>query len=158
MGEYRPAVICRRGHVYSDDATRSPAAQRCSTCGARLEDACGNCGTMIRGEYFVPGVLALTSDYAPPEFCHSCGAPFPWASRQARIWELQNLLDEEDLDEADRLTVREQLEALQNPDLDEEEQVQRWNKVTMLAPGIMQSGRRIIESVASAAVKSQLGI
>ena len=82
----------------------------------------------------------------------------PWATRLARIYELQNMLDEEDLDEAARLTVSEQLTALQNPDLDEDEQVERWKRIRRLAPGLMTSGQRIVESVATAAVKAQLGL
>lgn len=68
------------------------------------------------------------------------------------------MLDEQDLDEADRLTVEEQLQALQDPDLDEQEQAQRWKKVRSLAPGLMQSGQHIVETVVSAAVKGQLGL
>jgi hypothetical protein len=112
---------------------------------------------MVRG-YEVPQVVVTIFNYEPPHFCHSCGAPFPWASRQARIWELNNILDEEDLDDASRLIVEEQLQALQDPDLDEREAIQRWEKVSKLAPGVMESGRRIVETVVSAAVKAQLGI
>lgn len=102
--------------------------------------------------------MSASSNYRPPEFCFSCGAPFPWASRQARIYELQNLLDEEQLDEVDRLTVTEHLNALLDPDLDEGEQVERWGRVKRLAPGLMASGQRIIETVVSTAVKAQLGL
>src|SRR5690606_36950705 len=103
-------------------------------------------------------VISAGASYSPPEFCFSCGSPFPWATRQARIYELQNLLDEEDLDEADRLTVSEQLSALQDPDLDEAEQVERWSRIKKLSPGLMASGQRIIETVVTAAVKAQLGL
>jgi len=47
-----------------------------------------------------------------------------WTAR-GRIYELQNRLDDEELDSATELVVREQLEALTNPDLDEAEQVRR---------------------------------
>lgn len=82
----------------------------------------------------------------------------PWASRQARIYELENLLDEEALDEADRLTVSEQLAALRDPDLAEAEQIERWKRIKKVAPGLMTSGQRIIETVVTAAAKAQLGL
>ena len=157
MGEYRPAAICRRGHVYSEDLTLTPSAGRCSTCGAKIITACSSCNSIIRGYYHVPGVADFGSDYKPPDFCHDCGQPHSWASRQARIWELQNLLDEEDLGEAERLTVSEQLDALLDPDLSEEEQVERWGRVRKMAPGLMSSGQKIVESVMTAAIKAQLG-
>lgn len=158
MGEYRTAVVCRRGHVYTTNASSRPAANRCETCGAGLLSRCPTCAAAIRGSYETPGAVLLGAKYAPPDFCYQCGGPFPWASRQARIWELQNLLDEEELDEADRLTAREQLHALLDPDLDEDEQEERWRRIRKSAPGLMSSGRRIIESVVAAGVKSQLGL
>lgn len=108
----------------------------------------------------VPGVVAIGFAYDPPDFCHECGAPFPWVGRQGRIYELENLLDGEDLDSADELAVREQLQALAGDDLDEEEQTRRWKRVKKLAPGLLQKGtaQRIFESVASAGIRSQLGL
>jgi hypothetical protein len=45
-----------------------------------------------------------------------CGRPHPCASRQARFYELENMLDEQDVDPADALRVRDELEALrENP-------------------------------------------
>lgn len=96
--------------------------------------------------------------YDPPDFCDNCGAPHPWASRKARLYELENLLDNEDLDPADRLTIQEHLEALRNPDVSEEEQRERWGRIKKLAPGFVNAGGRIIESVVSGAVKAQLGL
>lgn len=158
MGQYQPAAVCRRGHAYSDNITRTQGAEKCSTCGAKILTACPGCDDIIRGEYYVEGISAIGFRYTPPEFCHSCGKPYPWASRQARIWELRNLLDEEDLDEADRLTVSEQLDALLDPDLSEEEQAERWARVKKIAPGFMKSGQKIMESVMTAAIKAQLDL
>jgi hypothetical protein len=158
MGEYMPAAVCRRGHVYARDLQLSPPADRCETCGGTILTSCSSCTSMIRGRYRVEGVVNFAEEYSPPEFCFNCGSPMPWATRLARIYELQNMLDEEDLDEAARLTVSEQLTALQNPDLDEDEQVERWKRIRRLAPGLMTSGQRIVESVATAAVKAQLGL
>jgi hypothetical protein len=54
--------------------------------------------------------------------------------------------------------VSEQLQALQDPDLDEAEQVERWTRIKKVSPGLMASGQRIIETVVTAAVKAQLGL
>jgi hypothetical protein len=51
---------------------------------------------MIRGRYYVPGVIGVGHEYHPPDFCEDCGAPFPWLSRQGRIYHHENMLDKED--------------------------------------------------------------
>jgi hypothetical protein len=105
----------------------------------------------------VPGVIG-GSDYRPPDFCDACAAPFPWASRQARLWEIENMLDEEQVSEADRLTLHEQLEALRMPDITEADQQERWIRIKKLAPGLMSVARPIITTVVSATIQKQLGI
>jgi hypothetical protein len=54
-------------------------AQNCPKCGAAVLTACPNCGLRIRGDYFVPGVIAV-STASRPSFCDGCGsaehAPF----------------------------------------------------------------------------------
>jgi hypothetical protein len=100
----------------------------------------------------------IGASYDPPDFCDMCGAPLPWVSRQGRIYELENLLDDEELDPADELAVREQLHALAGEDLDEEEQARRWRRVKRLAPGLLKKGaaQRIVETVVTAAIRKQL--
>jgi hypothetical protein len=104
--EYRPAAICRRGHVQTIDLTHSEVGERCPTCGAKVLTACPTCQARIRGHYHIPGVVHLDSGYTPHRFCDSCGKPFPWLDRQGRIFELENMLDDEDLDDADELGLR----------------------------------------------------
>jgi hypothetical protein len=99
-----------------------------------------------------------TETWERPDFCHECGAAFPWADRQARIYELQNKLDREQLDEGTRLKVREQLDALADPDLNEEEAVRRWDRVHELAPGLWERGQGIITDLATAYMKTKLGL
>jgi hypothetical protein len=100
------------------------------------------------------------TEYSPPDFCDQCSAPFPWVSRQGRIYELMNLLEEEELDPATQLDVREQLEALSNPDIDEREAERRWRRVKNAAPGLWEKSgaQRILETVVAAAIKAQLGV
>jgi hypothetical protein len=72
---------------------------------------------------------------------------------------LENQLeDSTDLSDADRLTLHEQIEALQHPDLSEDEQVERWNRIKKLTPGVLGVGRAIFVSVTSAYVQQKLGI
>jgi hypothetical protein len=93
------------------------------------------------------------------EFCDACGSPMPWASRQARLWELENVLQEDpDLSEADRLTIAEQLDALREPDLSEDDQVERWRRIKKVAPSLLGAGLNIFVSVTSAYVQTKLGV
>src|SRR5690606_31172769 len=114
--------ICRRGHTatsYLKPGDTYPDDQRCVSCGAAVLISCVSCGLRIRGAYYVPGVF---TGHAPsrPSFCDGCGAAHPWATRAERIYELENLLDGEDLDEADRLYVHERLRELREAEeLDE---------------------------------------
>lgn len=161
MGTYRPAAVCKRGHLITDDATRhGEVGARCTKCGAPVLKACPECGHRIRGDYYVEGVVVLGAKAAPPpNFCDKCGAAYPWVDRQGRIYELQNRLDDEDLDPASELLAREQLEALLNADIDDEEAVRRWKRIKELAPGLWEKSgaQSIIESLATAYVRAHIG-
>jgi hypothetical protein len=80
-------------------------------------------------------------------------------NRQGRIYELQNRLAEEDLDPASELIVREQLEALLDSDIEDEEAARRWSKVKELAPGLWEKSgaRTIIDSLATAYIRKHVG-
>lgn len=156
---YRPAAVCRRGHIRTTDMVLNPVVEpMCVTCGAPVLTACASCGFRIRGRFHVEGVVGLRSKSQAPDFCDQCGAPHPWAGRQALIYQLQNLLDDEGLSKADELIVRENLKVLVNADLDEDDQTRRWQKVVKLAPGLMKSGREILVSVVTEATMKALGL
>lgn len=161
VGTYRPAAVCKRGHLITDDITRHPeVGKRCTKCGAPVLVACPECNARIRGEYHVEGVAILGGKAAPPpNFCDDCGAAFPWVNRQGRIYELQNRIDDEDLDPASELIVREQLEALLDSDIADEEAARRWGKIKELAPGLWEKSgaRTIIESLATAYIRAHVG-
>jgi len=160
VGIYRQGAVCKRGHVQTRDISRMPIGDRCPDCGAAVLKSCSRCGHRIRGDYDVPGVVAIGFSWEPPQFCDKCGAPHPWVNRQGRIYELENLLDDEELDPADELAAREQLHALASEDLDDEEQARRWMRVKRHAPGLFErlGAQRIIETVAAAAIRQQLGL
>src|ERR1700721_65358 len=110
MDGYYSAAVCRRGHVaesllgaqtYAWETPAAPPPAKCSTCGANVLVECPNCGYRLRGD----SRGGLGSVFVPNDFCDKCGAPMPWASRAARLWELENLLGDEDISEADQLSV-----------------------------------------------------
>jgi hypothetical protein len=127
-----------------------------------LLSTCASCGERIRGVLLTPGVINLGQTYTPPPFCDKCGSPHPWAGRQARIYELQNLLDEEGLDSATELAVREQLDALVDPDLDEREQAKRWKRIKSAVPGFLDlekaATQPILTSLLTAWLKKEVGL
>jgi hypothetical protein len=153
--EYRSAAVCRRGHVASADLTASEYGPKCSQCGADVLIQCSACGRRIRGETVVAGAYHVGGE-TPPDFCDNCGAAFPWIGRQALIYELQNRLEGQQLDPADALTVREQLDALLSPELDVAEQRERWGRVKKLAPVLWQTSQPLIETLATAAVRAAI--
>jgi hypothetical protein len=71
-----------------------------------------------------------------------------------------NLLEEEKPDSATELEVREQLEKLTNPDLDQKDAERLWKRVREAAPTLWEKAgaQRILETVVNAAIKSQLGV
>jgi hypothetical protein len=70
------------------------------------------------------------------------------------------MLDEEELDPATRLEVREQLEVLADPTLGEEEQAAGWEKVKRLAPTLWEKtgAQKILVTVVSAALKHRFDL
>jgi hypothetical protein len=72
-------------------------------------------------------------------FCDGCSEPYPWANRQELIFQLQNLLDVQDISDHDRLQVREDLRQLQDPDVvdDPEKQLKLWAGIKRRAPGLV---------------------
>jgi hypothetical protein len=79
---YMTAEVCLSGHVITSAIERAPemTSKFCATCGAGTIHACPSCGTAIRGDYEVPGVVAIGFTYRPPNHCHNCGAAFPWTT------------------------------------------------------------------------------
>jgi hypothetical protein len=129
------------------------------TCGAELLTHCLSCEGAIRGEYFVSGVLTLAS-WSPNDFCDQCGAAFPWASWQARVWALENLLDKADLDEADRLRVQKLLAevASDGEDFDVDREKKVWGRIKTLWPGVSEKAWSIAGPLITAEAKRQMGL
>jgi hypothetical protein len=158
---YKGAAICRRGHVETVhlvpmDLKAIP--ENCPTCGARVLTGCPNCDLRIRGYYHRPMVVSNT--YKRPSFCDGCGIAHPWATREERIYELENLLDEEDIDEADRVVIQDQLQRVRNAGLSERDEKQAWDTIKRKAGKAITSApsQRLVEGLVSAALRQQLGL
>jgi len=82
-GRYHQAQICLKGHSITafNDTSSARRKQFCDECGAATVTNCPACNSPIRGDYEVPGVVALYP-YEPPAFCADCGAPLPWTQRR----------------------------------------------------------------------------
>lgn len=116
---------------------------------------CPRCSTQIPGHF-----ARVSGPYKPPDFCVSCGSPFPWLSRRGLLYELENQLIRGQLDPAEELVVREQLAKLADPDLDEEEQVNHWKRIATAVPDFWErsGAKQIVVTVMTAYVRSALGI
>ena len=160
---YEGAAICRRGHVetqYINPSRERPVlAENCPECGARVLTACPSCGLRIRGDMFIPGVIGV-SDYRRPSFCDGCGAAYPWATRAERIFELENLLDEQDIDDADRAVIQGDLERLRTQELSATDERHAWERIKERSGTALSSApvQRVLEGLVSAALRHQLGI
>jgi hypothetical protein len=160
---YEAAAVCRRGHIktqYIKPFEHQADDEKCVKCGATVLIGCINCGLRIRGDYFVAGVVGF--DPGPvPSFCDGCGSAHPWATREERIYELENILDEEDIDVADSVFVHDRLRELREAkDLDDKRERQLWTQIRDRSGKflISQPVQKITETVVSAAIRSQLGI
>jgi Uncharacterized protein conserved in bacteria len=93
FGQERPsyhdvALICLNGHVVNNSSKTYPqfSAKHCAKCGEATIDACPSCKTAIKGEYYVPGVFAISSHTpSAPSFCPECGRSFPWTERRLAV-------------------------------------------------------------------------
>ena len=134
-------------------ADETEFTSRCLRCGAEVLTSCPGCDFPIAGYW-----RQFAGSYDAPEFCGACGSPYPWLSRQGRIYLLQNILDDEQMDEAAKLHAREQLEALASPDLDEDEERRRWERFRKAAPTVWagEQAQKIISTLIEASTRAMI--
>lgn len=151
------AAICERGHVISSAGLVD--TRHCPTCGARIVTRCPHCLAMIPGREFRRGVIGARPTYERPAFCVECGGAYPWASRQERLWELENQLNADPLlSAADRLTIHEQMDELRAADLTEAQQTERWKRLEAIAPQALKRSANLVEAVGTAWILKRLGV
>lgn len=105
MDGWRYAAVCLNGHEIQSYLERPHTEEKfCPTCGSPVVTTCAGCGTPIRGQYHVDGIIGLHSDYDPPSFCFNCGVPFPWTvTKLAAAKELTDELDGVSDDDKEKL-------------------------------------------------------
>ncbi|GAA2028969.1 hypothetical protein GCM10009839_30380 [Catenulispora yoronensis] len=158
---YQAAIVCHRGHVALATLTRVPGEDLgfCNECGSKLIARCRNCRIRIRGREHAPGYADWT-EFVPPKFCDGCGEPHPWVDRAGRINQLENLLDEEEIDEATRLLVMEDLDRLrQVEDVPEERQLVYWKRIKTAAPHFLtETALKIAVTLMTEKIKKETGL
>jgi hypothetical protein len=155
---FRVAAICRRGHIASTGIVPGVVvARRCETCGAVVLLDCPACHTPIRGN-----PVGIATFYTPPDFCFACGQAFPWASRQAVVYALQNLLDEQpNLSEGDRRHIDEELSSLLEPPIDAKvgtRQQRAMETLRRLAPRVWDKAWPVAATLLTAEARAKLGL
>jgi hypothetical protein len=154
-----------RGHVVTnvlplEESSGWVVPSYCRECGAPVLQECLSCGAEILSNFadhwFTgPKVIPLPPDH----FCWNCGKPYPWATREQRIAHLYNLMDyEPNLDEADRLTIQEQIAVLSEPKASDEQLVEAGSRIKRLAPKMWEAALPVLQSVLSAEIRRQLGL
>jgi hypothetical protein len=161
---YYYAAFCRRGHVadalieVGHSSPGPPLPERCGECVARILISCPQCDQRIRG--VAKGVIVAQWD--PDEFCGKCGAPYPWASRQAMVYDIENRLDEDDsLSEGDRRALREKMAALQEPASGagvERRQLRALQALRTGAPKVWAGAQPILVQIATSWMKKEMGL
>lgn len=159
---YQASAICVRGHQFStrlDPKELASTPSKCTTCGKEILVKCPNCNLRIQGHETGNGYY----DYAEipnPGFCDGCGNAFPWVTRLERIYELENLLDSDDIDPADKIVIGEQLAKLQKPDVSTEDQTKILQVIkektgkALLTPAV----KNILEGIVSKVIRDSIGI
>lgn len=165
------ASVCKRGHIISStlEGVDSVTGWRqsgstlyvdeprfCGSCSAPVIRHCEKCDTPIAGQH--ENVVDVAFEPAP--FCGGCGAAFPWATREQRIGQLYNLIDFEDLDEADRLQVAEALAVLSSPDEGEnqEDLARAGETFRRLAPKAWETAQPVLSGLLSSWLRKRLGL
>jgi hypothetical protein len=157
-GQYDVAQICSNGHIITRHAIAFSDLKSnfCPKCGAATIMKCPGCGTQIRGEYDVPGIMSLSSDYKMPWFCHNCGKPYPWT--ESRIQAAKELIELEDkFSDAEKIALAADLPDLIRDTPRTQVAATRFKKLAAKAAGGVASALRdIIVDVASEAAKKTI--
>ena len=130
----------------------------CPKCGQKVLRACTNCSAILHGRRLGD----LVANWVPDDFCYRCGLPYPWASREAIVYHIENQLERDpDLQEGDKRNLREQLNALRDSPADpvaEKRQVAALSLLKRTAPKIWEVVVPVAQSILTAEMKHQLGL
>jgi hypothetical protein len=82
-------------------------------------------------------------------------------ARAASLYELQNILDQEEIDDVDRLWIDEQMDRLRAGagSISEKQEKEIWQGVKQRAPGVFgAAGKAVLNGVVSAGIRAALGL
>jgi hypothetical protein len=77
--------VCLNGHVINAGSRKYPQYNKdfCDECGAKTITNCPNCNAPIPGDMQDTGVAVIGGlGETAPDYCQSCGTPFPWKSEK----------------------------------------------------------------------------
>lgn len=156
------SAICKRGHVETTEIKPSEPlniSPLCVTCGAEVLVACPGCGCRLRGSGVTPGRY-YSRETSKKSFCDLCGYVYPWATKLERIYELENRLDQEEIDPADKVAIREQLLKLQAPEVSAEQEKRIWQTIKDKAGNAIgvPAVKDLLEGIVSRVVREAIGI
>lgn len=156
---YQTAEMCPNGHHTTTSVETSPELRSkfCAECGEATFTTCGHCKDQIRGHYHVPGVIGFW-DWSPPNYCHSCGKPYPWTEqRLASAREMADEIDE--LSPKDRAVLKQSIIDLGKDSPRTQLAASRYAKLRKKMGATASSTLdQVVGVLATAAVKGTLGI
>jgi hypothetical protein len=99
-------------------------------------------------------------NYDPPAFCEGCGTAFPWASREAKIMELENLLEEGGVEESDLDVIHDRLNELRGVGDDPKRERAIWTSVKDRAGAVFMNDRvqNLVVGLANTEARRHMGL
>ncbi len=97
QGGYDYAQMCLKGHLINGSFVRYRVHNQnfCSLCGSQTIHQCPECTEGIRGKYYDPRIVPAAGAPPIPNFCHNCGALYPWfADRLRAAQQISENIDE----------------------------------------------------------------
>jgi hypothetical protein len=153
---YEVAQICLNGHVITPLLkTHLIYSQKyCGQCGALTITTCPKCNKEIRGSYYTSlSLRSYESSYKRPNFCHNCGAPYPWTASKLKA--AHDLSDElEDLTPDERESLKKSIDDIVSDTPQTTVSARRFNKLAAKADPITVSALKdILVDITSEAAK-----
>ncbi len=159
MVERYMTAVCRRGHIAdyfltAESAYGSTETAFCNECGAPILTQCPDCQSPLWG-----GERGSIPPRGPGHFCSRCGGPFPWADRQAIVYRLENLLEEDSgLDAHDRLELKEKIAMLIANDSSEKNRLAAGQFIMKIVPKAWTVAEPVLRAVLTATTLRELGL
>lgn len=139
---YQAAQICLNGHVITETIKKKDdiKGEFCEKCGKKTITNCQKCKKWIKGEFYNPNVAFIGFEFPVPNFCWSCGHPYPWT--KSKIKALKELIDfENNLGEDEKMIMKKNINDIIN-------ETPRTKVASMkFKQGLAKTGKEIAKSV-----------